>query len=66
LRLTWQAEEIRMESSPDSKQWSTVLVLDNCPKSSKVKVGVLAEATAEGTFKAQFDRFKLLVDRTTR
>jgi regulation of enolase protein 1 (concanavalin A-like superfamily) len=60
LRLERRGQTLLMKASPDGKAWETVFIGERCfelPR--KVKVGVVAEATAEGTFQAVFDQFKL-------
>jgi hypothetical protein len=48
-----------MSSRQGGKNWSPVDGPEKLELSWKLKVGVVAEATAEGTFKAVFDQFRL-------
>jgi regulation of enolase protein 1 (concanavalin A-like superfamily) len=60
LQLTRQDDLLRVAYSEDGKAWiylRTRFVIKPLPQG--LKVGVVAEATAEGTFKAVFDQWKL-------
>jgi hypothetical protein len=59
LRLERRGNLLVMTFSEDGKKWSPWESRPNCKFPRKVKVGVVAEATAPGTFKATFDHFKL-------
>jgi hypothetical protein len=58
LCLMRRGQSLLMRSSPDGKQWRT-LTKEFLKLPPDVQVGVFAESTAEGTFKAVFDRFTL-------
>jgi regulation of enolase protein 1 (concanavalin A-like superfamily) len=61
LRLERRGDKWRRSHREDGKQWDATPwpkgVVMKLPR--KLKVGVFAEATAEGTFKVTFDHFKL-------
>jgi regulation of enolase protein 1 (concanavalin A-like superfamily) len=60
LRLERRGQTVLMKASLDGQGWKTVFKGQRCfelPR--KVKVGVMAESTARGTFKAIFDTFRL-------
>jgi regulation of enolase protein 1 (concanavalin A-like superfamily) len=59
LRLERRGNVVRLAFAPDGKTWQALqdpLRIDLPPR---VKVGVVAEARAEATFTAVFDKFKL-------
>jgi regulation of enolase protein 1 (concanavalin A-like superfamily) len=62
LRLERQGNVLLFASSPDGRNWSPT-DLGSSPLRFELprtlKVGVIADATGEGSFKAQFSEFKL-------
>jgi regulation of enolase protein 1 (concanavalin A-like superfamily) len=66
VRIRRRGQDFKLECSPDGKKWAACACEVLVPLPRKLKVGVLAEATADGTFKAEFDQFKLtpLGDKT--
>jgi hypothetical protein len=59
FRLRLQGNKLRVAVSEDGKRWERGAFPLTLVGWRSVKVGVYAEATAEGTFKAVFDQFKL-------
>jgi hypothetical protein len=59
LRLERRGNVVRLAFSPDGKKWKALGEPLRIDLPRKLKVGVVAEATAEATFKAVFDQFKL-------
>jgi regulation of enolase protein 1 (concanavalin A-like superfamily) len=61
LRLERQGQRLVLKVSPNGSVWKKKLESDrdifHVPK--RVKVGVFAESTADGSLKAVFDQFKL-------
>jgi hypothetical protein len=60
LRVERRGDTLRAASSEDGKKWTEVPIAERGTKwPSKLKVGVIAEATAPGEFEPVFDQFKL-------
>jgi regulation of enolase protein 1 (concanavalin A-like superfamily) len=60
VRIRRRGQAVQLEASPDGKRWAGFACEGITRLPRKVKVGVLAESTAPGTFKAVFDQFRLM------
>jgi len=58
LRVERRGHRFEVSSSEDGKKW-TQRCLTGYKLPEAIKVGVVAEATADGEFKVEFDQFKL-------
>jgi regulation of enolase protein 1 (concanavalin A-like superfamily) len=59
LRVQRRGDSLMVAFSRDGKKWTRTDRTLRASLPQKLKVGVIAESTAEGTFRATFDRFKL-------
>jgi hypothetical protein len=59
LRLERRGNVARLSFAHDGKKWQQFKDPQRIKLPRRLKVGIVAEATAEGTFKAVFDQFKL-------
>jgi hypothetical protein len=59
IRLQRRGSRLEVAASDDGEKWTTLDHYVKIRMARKLKVGVLAEATAAGTFKAVFGQFRL-------